>query len=70
MTVKPGFVATRMTAHLKLPRVLTAQPDEVAEDIFRALHKGKDVIYTKWYWKYIMAIIANIPERIFKKLSL
>lgn len=70
ITVKPGFVMTKMTEHLNLPKLLTAQPDEVAEDIVRAWKKNKNVIYTRWYWRYIMAIIKNIPENIFKKLSL
>ncbi len=34
VTVKPGFVDTRMTAGMKLPRALTAKPEEVAATIF------------------------------------
>jgi decaprenylphospho-beta-D-erythro-pentofuranosid-2-ulose 2-reductase len=40
ITVKPGFVATRMTAGMKLPPLLTAQPDEVAMAVVRAQSKG------------------------------
>ena len=36
VTVKPGFVRTKMTAGLKLPGPLTAEPEEVAEAIYRA----------------------------------
>jgi decaprenylphospho-beta-D-erythro-pentofuranosid-2-ulose 2-reductase len=43
-TVKPGFVRTRMTEHMRLPRVLTAKPHEVGEAIFDAVVKGKNVI--------------------------
>lgn len=70
ITVKPGFVATKMTEGLDLPPLLTAQPEEVANDIYNAWEKGKDIIYTKWFWRYLMFIIRNIPERIFKKLKL
>lgn len=70
LTVKPGFVMTSMTQQMELPRLLTAQPDEVAKDILQAVKKGKDVIYTKWFWRYIMWIICMIPERFFKKLKL
>jgi decaprenylphospho-beta-D-erythro-pentofuranosid-2-ulose 2-reductase len=70
MTVKPGFVKTKMTEKMDLPPLLTAQPDEVAGDIYKAWKNGRDVIYTKWFWRYIMMIIRNIPERIFKKLNL
>ena len=70
LTVKPGFVRTQMTEGLDLPNLLTAEPEETARDIYIAWEKGKDVIYTKWFWKYIMLIIKFIPERIFKRLSL
>ncbi|PKP59571.1 short-chain dehydrogenase [Candidatus Atribacteria bacterium HGW-Atribacteria-1] len=70
MTVKPGFVSTKMTEGLDLPKKLTAQPKDVANDIFKAQQTGKDVIYTKWFWRWIMLIIINIPEFLFKKLSI
>jgi len=70
MTVKPGFVATKMTENLDLPEKLTARPDEVAKDIIKAQKKNVNVLYTKWMWRWIMLIITSIPEFIFKKLSL
>ena len=70
LTVKPGFVYTKMTEGIPLPAALTAQPEDVACDIYRAWKRGKDVVYTKWFWRYIMAIIKAIPEKIFKRLSL
>ena len=70
MTVKPGFVATKMTEGLDLPKKLTAKAEDVANDIFNAQKKSKNVIYTKWFWKWIMLIIKVIPESIFKKLNL
>jgi len=70
MTVKPGFVSTKMTEGMNLPERLTAQPEEVARDIFKAQQKGKNVLYTKWIWKWVMLIIKIIPEWIFKGLSI
>lgn len=70
MSVQPGFVNTRMTSHLPLPPLLTAQPETVATLIFKAVKRKKNVLYVKWHWKYIMLIIKLIPEGIFKKLSL
>lgn len=70
LTVKPGFVATKMTEGLNLPPALTASPEEAARDIFGAQQRGKDVLYTKWFWKFIMYAIIHIPERIFKKMNL
>ncbi|NLR77684.1 SDR family oxidoreductase [Chitinophaga eiseniae] len=70
MSVQPGFVNTRMTQHLTLPPLLTAQPEAVAQAIFKGIEKKKNVLYVKWHWRYIMLIIKLIPESIFKKLSL
>lgn len=70
LTVKPGFVATKMTEGMDLPEKLTAQPEEVAEDIYKAQQRGKNIIYTKWMWRWIMLIIRNIPEFLFKKMSI
>ena len=70
LTVKPGFVNTKMTEDLDLPEKLTAQPIDVAEDIFNAQQRGRNVIYTKSIWLLVMLIIKHIPEFIFKKLSI
>ncbi len=68
VTVKPGFVDTAMTWGLP-GMFLVAPPEKVADDILRAVKRKKDVIYTPFFWRYIMLIIRSIPERIFKKLS-
>ena len=59
-----------MTDHLGLPDKLLAEPEEIAQDIYSGFKKGKDIIYTKWYWKLIMAIIKIIPEKVFKRMQL
>ena len=70
LTVKPGFVKTKMTENMNLPGILTASPEAVADDIYKACMKRKNILYTKWFWKYIMLIIKIIPEFMFKKMSL
>ena len=70
LTVLPGFVQTKMTDSLDLPGRLMATPEEAAADIYDAYKKGKEVLYTKWFWKWIMLVIKLIPEKIFKRLSL
>jgi len=47
LTVKPGFVATKMTEDIDLPEKLTVQPDKIAQDIFNAQQNGKKILYTK-----------------------
>jgi len=70
MTVLPGFVYTKMTEHLKLPPLLTANPENVAAAIYNGVRSKKDILYVKWFWRYIMLIITSIPEAIFKKKKL
>jgi len=70
MTVKPGFVHTKMTEHLELPAPLTAEPGQVAEAVFRGVEKRRNVVYILWMWRWIMLIIRHIPEFIFKKMGL
>ena len=68
--MKPGFVRTRMTDGMDLPARLTAEPDEVATVIVRAVRKRRDVVYVRSIWRPIMAIIRTIPERAFKRMKL
>lgn len=70
ITVKPGFVATAMTEGMDLPPLLTARPEQVAQDIHDAVYKGRPVIYSRWFWRWIMVVIKSIPESIFVKLKL
>ena len=49
LTIKPGFVATPMTAHLP-KNALFAQPAEVGKYIVRAIEKRKDVVYAPPFW--------------------
>jgi decaprenylphospho-beta-D-erythro-pentofuranosid-2-ulose 2-reductase len=71
VTVKPGFIRTRMTAGMKLPARLTADPQAVGAAIFRAAETRRhDVIYVKPVWALVMAIIRALPETIFKRTKL
>jgi decaprenylphospho-beta-D-erythro-pentofuranosid-2-ulose 2-reductase len=70
ITVLPGFVHTKMTENLDLPPPLTAAVKEVADDVYGAYKKGKDIVYCKWFWRWIMLVIKSIPERLFKRLRL
>ena len=70
MTVLPGYVETKMTKGMDLPRWLTVSPEYIGRKIFKAYQKKKDVIYVPGIWKIIMCTILFIPERIFKKLNI
>lgn len=71
LTIKPGFVRTQLTAGKVNPRSpLLAEPAQVAADIRRAVRGSGDVIYTRWFWRPIMAAIRLLPEAVFKRLKL
>lgn len=70
LTVKPGFVKTKMIENLTTPGPLTASPKKVASRISRAIKKRKNTIYVLSIWSLVMFVIKMIPEGIFKRLKL
>jgi decaprenylphospho-beta-D-erythro-pentofuranosid-2-ulose 2-reductase len=69
VTIKPGFVATPMTAAMQ-KNALYASPRRVGRAIYRAIEHRRDVIYIPWFWRPVLAAIRSVPERIFKRLHL
>ncbi|MEM1321764.1 MAG: SDR family oxidoreductase [Bacteroidota bacterium] len=70
LTVIPGFIDTKMTAGLTLPPLLTASAEEVAKATHRAYARRKNVLYVRSIWRWIMLVIRNIPEPLFKRMKL
>jgi decaprenylphospho-beta-D-erythro-pentofuranosid-2-ulose 2-reductase len=70
LTVQPGFVYTKMTENMPLPKLLTATPENVADSVYAGIVKKKNEIYVKWFWRWIMLVIKSIPEFLFKKLKM
>jgi decaprenylphospho-beta-D-erythro-pentofuranosid-2-ulose 2-reductase len=70
ITIKPGFIRTRMTENLDLPAALTATPDELATVIRRAHKRKKLVVYHRPVWRLIMMIICSLPESLFARTKL
>ena len=60
------FLNTLQTA----AQMLTAAPQDVAKDIYAAFCKKKNIVYSKWFWKWIMHIITMIPECMFVRIKL
>lgn len=68
--VKPGFVDTPMTAALPKGGPLWASPERVARDIRWALDRGPAVLYTPWFWRWILLIIRLLPDPVFARTRL
>lgn len=69
VTVKPGFVDSPMTAHVK-KNALFAPPAAVARAILRAVERRRDVVYVPGFWRLIMLVIRHLPERVFKRMRM
>ena len=65
MTVKPGWVKTKMTKNIKLPSIMTANVDFVGNKIFKAYKSRKNILIVPWYWSIIMFLYRMIPEILF-----
>ncbi len=70
LDVRPGFVISPMTAGLDRSGPLWSRPERVAADIRRAIDAGKGVLYTPWWWFWIMLVIRALPRFVFHRSSL
>jgi short-subunit dehydrogenase len=69
LTVKPGFVNTEMVKAAQGGTPLIIEPEQAANEIYKAMKKRKQIIYTPFIWRWIMLIIQHIPSVIFRRLS-
>jgi short-subunit dehydrogenase len=70
VTVKPGYVATPMTADMKLPRALTISADVAADSIAHLCQSGRTVAYIPGYWRLVMLIIRALPASVLVRLPI
>ncbi len=69
LTVKPGFVQTEMLKAAQGPTPFTIAPEKAVDDIWSAMQKRKQIIYTASIWRWIMLAIQHTPSFIFRRLS-
>ncbi len=68
LTVKPGFVQTELLKNAPTTFGVIS-PEKLANDIWRAIRKRRQVIYAPKWWRLIMLIIRHTPSFIFRRLS-
>jgi NAD(P)-dependent dehydrogenase (short-subunit alcohol dehydrogenase family) len=69
VTVKPGPVATPMTAGLgRLPFLISA--DEAAARILAAAGRGTRTVYVPARWRPILFVLRHIPSPLFERLPI
>ena len=66
LTIKPGYVETKMTKNLNLSKYLISSPDKIGKIIFESYKKNKNIVYAPYFWKIILFVYKNVPEFIFK----
>ena len=69
LLVKPGFVDTPMTQSFK-KGFLWAQPETVGKAIVKGIRGNRSVIYTPFFWRWIMLAIKLLPGFLFHRLKL
>lgn len=69
--IRPGFIDTPMT-YGNIPRVafFVAARETVARDVFSGIMKRKRVIYTPFWYRYVMFILRNLPWGVYTRLRL
>lgn len=70
LDIRPGFVSTKMTAHLPRGGPLWAAPTTVAADIVTAIAARRAVLYTPWFWRGVMLVIRSVPRAVFHRTKL
>jgi len=68
--IRPGFVATPMTAHLQLPQALVSTPARAARAIVDGIAAGRGVVYAPGFWRIIMLVVRSIPGFVFRRMKL
>jgi decaprenylphospho-beta-D-erythro-pentofuranosid-2-ulose 2-reductase len=69
LDVRPGFVVTKMTAHLERKGKLWVSTDRVAADITGAIAAHRAICYTPRFWWLIMLIVRAMPRFVFHRTS-
>jgi len=69
MVVRPGFVRTRMTAHLE-PAPLSVTADEVGAAVVEGLRRGRELVYVPAAMRPVMSVLRHLPRPVFRRLPL
>jgi short-subunit dehydrogenase len=68
VTVKLGFVNTKMTEHLHLPAALVVEPERLAWTIRNKQQQKFAIIYPNFTWKFLAFVVRLLPEGLLRLL--
>jgi decaprenylphospho-beta-D-erythro-pentofuranosid-2-ulose 2-reductase len=69
LVVRPGFVATRMTAHLD-PAPLSTTPDAVAAAVVEGLRRRRETVWVPRALRPVMSVLRHLPRALFRRLPI
>jgi decaprenylphospho-beta-D-erythro-pentofuranosid-2-ulose 2-reductase len=67
MVVRPGWVATRMTAG-RAPAPFATTADAVAADVVKGLERGAEVVWSPPVLRAVFAAMRVVPEALWRRL--
>jgi decaprenylphospho-beta-D-erythro-pentofuranosid-2-ulose 2-reductase len=67
MIVRPGWVATRMTAGRE-PGPMATTPDAVAADVVRGLERGSAVVWSPAPLRIVFGLLRNLPVALWRRM--
>ncbi len=69
LLVRPGFVATKMTAGMK-PPPLSTTPEAVAAATETALRQDREIIWVPGLLRWVMLAVRHLPRPVFRRLKM
>jgi decaprenylphospho-beta-D-erythro-pentofuranosid-2-ulose 2-reductase len=69
LVVRPGFVSTRMTAHLD-PAPLSTTPEAVADAVVEGLRRRKETVWVPPALRVVMSVLRHLPRAVFRRLPI
>lgn len=69
LVVRPGFVKTKLTAHLK-PAPLATTPEAVAEIVEQGIREGARVVWAPPPMRWVMTVLRHLPHAVFSRLKI
>lgn len=68
LTVRFGFVKTALLENAARS-FLPLSPERAAEGVWKAMQRGKQLVYLPWWWRWLMLAIRNVPSFLFRRLN-
>ena len=68
LIVRPGFVASKMTAHLK-PAPFATTPGAVASATAKALRRERVIVWVPGLLRWVFVIFRHLPLAVWRKVS-